>query len=141
MARVLRRHENRPMSIDVDRLTGTVRLDLQGSYTPAQLLSLVKELAAARAQLVDDPAEPGEMWLAPRAACHTKLLGARGPDTLIGFRFPGLGWIGATLGSTMRARLLSLLAAQQVNALPAEPAAPAPAVVKVEMGPGNSTLH
>ncbi|GAP33662.1 hypothetical protein ABXN37_00550 [Piscinibacter sakaiensis] len=110
------------MTIEVDARTATVRVEIDGHFTPQQVLALVKQLAAARAQLADDPPEPGEVWLAARPPCHTKLMG-KGPDTLLAFRFPGLGWIGATLAASMRARLISLLAAQQVQALPQDGAA------------------
>jgi hypothetical protein len=132
------------MSIEVDTAARTVRLDASGTYTAEQLLDLLKALSAARAQIAKDPARPGDIWVAPRASVHTQLMDQAGPETLLALSFPGLGWIGATMTGSVRAQLLSLLAAQQAAVLQAAaPAAPpAEPTPTVESGSGGGhTLH
>lgn len=133
------------MTFQLDTTTGTVQIDLHGSYTADQLLDLIKRLSAARGKLAKDATKPGEIWVAPLASCHVQLMGDAGPESLLAFRFPGLGWIGATMTTAARAQLISLLAAQQaiVANRPAV-AAPAPAVepsLSLEPGPDGTTLH
>lgn len=131
------------MTIKVDPASGTVRLDVAGSYNADELLELLKALSAARAKVAKDPARPGEIWVAPKASCHTQLLDASGPDSLLAINFPGIGWIGATLAPVTRAQVISLLAAQQATAMSA-PATPAVAAPVREVEPdrgGNTTLH
>ena len=135
------------MTIQPDKTTGTVQIDVQGSYTPDQLLDLIKRLSAARAKLAKDPATPGEIRVAPVASCHVQLMGDAGPESLLAFRFPGLGWIGATMTAPARAQLISLLAAQQaIVANRVADTAPAPATsaessLSLEPGPEGTTLH
>ena len=131
------------MTIKVDTTSGTVQVDISGSYGAEQLLELVKRLAAARAQVAKDPAQPGEIWVAPMASCHAQLMGQHGPDSLLAFKFPGLGWIGATLGTPTRAQLISLLATQQSVVAVSAATTPAPAepTLNIEPGPGGNTLH
>ncbi len=131
------------MKMEVDAAAGTVQLEVSGSYTADQLLELVKVLTAARAKVAKDPAKPGDIWVAPRASCHTQLMEHAGPESLLAINFPGIGWIGATLNATVRAQLIALLATQQATVVQAAvPAATAPEpAVKVEPGPGGHTLH
>jgi hypothetical protein len=130
------------MTIKVDAASGTVRLDIAGSYDAEQLLELLKSLSAARAKVAKDPARPGEIWVAPKASCHTQLLGADGPESLLAINFPGLGWIGATLAPVTRAQVISLLAAQQANVASAAGAKETPSPVReVEPDRGGNTLH
>lgn len=131
------------MTIKVDAASGTVQLDLTGSYTAEELLDLVKALTGARAQVAKDPAKPGDIWVAPRASCHTQLMDKAGPDSLLAISFPGIGWVGATLNPAMRAQLISLLAAQQCTVVQASsPAAAAPEPSQsVAAGSDGHTLH
>ena len=132
------------MTFKLDTTTGTVQIDLHGSYTAEQLLELIKRLSAARGKLAKDSAKPGEIWVAPQASCHAQLMGEAGPESLLAFRFPGLGWVGATMGAAARAQLISLLAAQQAI-VARQVATPAPAVpepsLSQEPGPDGTTLH
>ena len=130
------------MTIKVDAASGTVRLDIAGNYNAEELLELLKSLSAARAKVAKDPVRPGEIWVAPKASCHTQLLDAAGPDSLLAINFPGIGWIGATLAPVTRAQVISLLAAQQATAATAAGAkAPAVSVREVEPDRGGNTLH
>lgn len=131
------------MTITVETASGTVQLDISGSYTAEQLLELIKELCAARGRIAKDPPKPGEIWLAPRAACHTQLMPVAGPESMLAISFPGIGWIGATMTPGTRAQLISLLAAQQATVVTAAPAvAVVPELnVKLEPGQGGNTLH
>lgn len=134
------------MTIEVDPRTGRVRVEVAGKLDADELLELLKALSAARAQIARDPARPGDVWVAPKAAVHTQLMGDAGPESLLALQFPGIGWIGATLAPTVRAQLISLLATQQatVATTPAAVPASAPASAAAPIGPerdGNSTLH
>lgn len=131
------------MTIQVDATTASVRLDINGSYNAEELLALLKSLSAARAKIAADPARPGDIWVAPKASCHTQLLDAAGPDSLLAINFPGIGWIGATLSPTTRAQVISLLAAQQATVATASiPKNAATPVREVEPDRGgNTTLH
>lgn len=132
------------MTIKADPASGTVRLDIAGSYDADELLALLKSISAARSTIAKDPARPGDIWVAPKASCHTQLLDSVGPDSLLAFNFPGIGWIGATLSPVTRAQVIGLLATQQANVASGKvsaAAAPAPVRVEVEPGPGGGTLH
>ena len=131
------------MTIQVDPQSDSVQLEISGRYSAAQLLDLIKALTGARAQVAKDPLKPGDIWVAPRASCHTQLMEQTGPDSLLAISFPGIGWIGATLNPAVRAQLVSLLATQQATVVQA--AAPLPATpqptLKIEPGPGGHTVH
>lgn len=131
------------MTIEVDESGATVRLALAGEYTAEQLLELLKQLTAARARIAKDPPRPADIWVAPKASCHVQMLPPSGPESLLAINFPGIGWIGATLGTGTRAQVISLLAAQQATVATAAsaPVAPAVTVREVEPGPGGQTLH
>lgn len=142
------------MSIEVDLHTRRVRIDVAGSFNADELLDLLKSLAAARAQVANDPARPGDVWVAPKAAVHTQLMGTDGPESLLALQFPGIGWIGATLSPAVRAQLIGLLANQQATVamvpaapvqLPVVPAVPeATTSPVVDLAPdqnGKRTLH
>ena len=133
------------MTLKLDTTTGTVQIDLHESFNADQLLELIKRLSAARGKLVKDALKPGEIWVAPLANCHAQLMGDAGPESLLAFRFPGLGWIGATMNTAARAQLISLLAAQQAivanRPTVAAPAPPAEPGLSLEPGPDGTTLH
>lgn len=131
------------MTITVEAASSTVQLDISGSYDAEQLLELIKELCAARGRIAKDPAKPGEIWLAPRASCHTQLMPTNGPESMLAISFPGLGWIGATMSAVTRAQLIGLLATQQATVASATTALPVVQAVsvKLEPGSGGNTLH
>ena len=123
------------MTIDVDTSTGTVHLNIAGQYNADQLLVLLKRIAGARNKVARDPhllATPP--WMAPRATCHTALVNHTGPDSVIAFRFPGLGWIGSTMSANMRMQFVKLLLEQQSRAL-------GPDVAGIPPAPRPSPVH
>ncbi|GAP38692.1 hypothetical protein [Piscinibacter sakaiensis] len=102
------------MTIDVDLATQTVELNIAGRFDAQRLRQLIRELAAARAQVVREPDQPeADAWISARAPLHTSLAKRVGPDGQLALRIPGLGWVGSTLSPRMRTQLLKLLLQQQ----------------------------
>jgi hypothetical protein len=136
------------MEISVDTTSGTVALDINGTYTAEQLLQLLYKLSEARKQVAQDPSSPvgQQVFVVPGANWFTEPLGTDTSSSLLTFLMPGFGWLGITLSNADRCRLAHYLTGQAVNTLAppaaADTAAGAAAVQAQDNGRGGGgTLH
>lgn len=127
------------MKIEVDPISKSVTLDINGTYTAQELLGVVEQIGKARAEIAKDPTDPVGVQIQSvfSPAYWTEPYPSLG-GSLLAFLHPGLGWIGFILPLDAVAALTNFMTNQLL--LAAKPA-PATGTANPPNSQGGGLLH
>lgn len=128
------------MKIEVDTTSKTVSLNITGTYTPEELLSVLQQIGQARAQISEQPSSPVGMKI--ETIVNPGYWATFGPTTnnhsLLAWSHPIYGWLGFALPMVESARLAKYLNEHLVASITAAGPNQASALLTVE---GGGVLH